>query len=431
MHIGVPYLKKCLKFLIGGILIVILFFLFLQVQPSEGQQVLDATPASELRRLRSDLLKNYDKITLPVLNQSLPITVKLLFDIQYIVSLDEKYQILTVKGILMLKWIDEHLKWDSGSYSGISAVRFSPQEVWLPDIHSLYNVKSVDIFDKDHGAPVLVYSNGSVKWYPPAVFDVPCSTQFKHYPFDRHNCTIVFGSWSHLGDAIVLETIELPLAPSNEAQSSEWVLTNVTHENFIYTMQKEYYKYHVVNVHVYLQRTSRIYRYICVVPSLIALFSTLFGFWLLPHETSRYMIGCSNIIVMSLLLQHLAMTTPAGKDIPLIAQYSATCLCMSTLFVLITVVTNLLRDSSGAPPNGLVRLAHGTLDKYLCLFMFSYFTNEDKILAEVSSETRSVTSLEEVKKRNDWICVSLVIDRIAFFVFTFIYIILIIVLASV
>ncbi|GBM17155.1 hypothetical protein AVEN_147111-1, partial [Araneus ventricosus] len=111
-------------------------------------------------------------------------------------------------------------------------------------------------------------------------------------------------------------------------------------------------------------------------------------FWLLPSDGSRYLIGCSNVVLMSLLLQYLAMTVHAGSEVPLIAQYSATCLCMSGVFLVITVITEIIRNCSGPPPNYLVRLAHQHMDQYLCLFSFSNSSvSRYSALREVSSSS--------------------------------------------
>ncbi|PRD27520.1 UNVERIFIED_CONTAM: hypothetical protein NCL1_35141 [Trichonephila clavipes] len=78
---------------------------FVRMQLISGQQVLDTTPASELKRLRTNLLDKYDKHIRPIKDTSQSIRVLIYYDVKHILALDEKYQILTVEGILMMEFI--------------------------------------------------------------------------------------------------------------------------------------------------------------------------------------------------------------------------------------------------------------------------------------------------------------------------------------
>ncbi|XP_055945699.1 neuronal acetylcholine receptor subunit beta-3-like isoform X2 [Argiope bruennichi] len=404
----------------------VIYFFVVSVCPAHTQVVMEATPASELKRLRENLLLHYDKIQRPT--EDGPTSVLIYFDVRHVMSLDEKFQTLTVEGVLMMKWKDERLKWDPSNYNNIKMLRMKIQDIWVPDIYSLFSVKKNDLYKDENVLPVQVYSNGTLKWYPPTVFDVPCSAKYKHYPFDSHNCSIVFGAWTHNGFEISLETLDIPISSKSNAIGTEWLLTNLTHENEIFDVDG-YHIHKFVRVGFYLQRTSTIYRYVCVVPTIIVFVTSLAGFWLLPSDGARYLIGCSNVVLMSLLLQYLAMTVHAGSEIPLIAQYSATCLCMSGVFLVITTITEIIRNCSGSPPNYLVRLACQHMDQYLCLFSFSDSpVSRYRALGEVSSSSE-VFPEEENRKKN-WMVVSLVVDRIAFWIFTFVYIVLLAVLAS-
>ncbi|GFX40928.1 hypothetical protein TNCV_2216271 [Trichonephila clavipes] len=107
---------------------------------------------------------------------------------------------------------------------------------------------------------------------------------------------------------------------------------------------------------------------------------------------------------------------------------------MSGAFLVITVFTELLRNRSGTPPEAVVRLAHQYLESYCCLFSFSNVSDDYRALTEVtasSSNNASVASPEEEKRRKDWVTVSLLVDRMAFWIFVLVYAILLIVLAAI
>ncbi|GFS79226.1 acetylcholine receptor subunit gamma, partial [Nephila pilipes] len=415
----------------GGVSrLLVLLWSVQELHTSCAEIVMDTTPAGELKRLRQDLLRNYEMNIRPFKNVNQEVRVLIYYDVRHILELNEKYQTLTVEGILMMKWTDDRLKWDPSSYSGITMVRLTKKEMWIPDIHSIFNVKRTEMFWDDEVLPIQVSSDGSINWYPPTVFDVPCGAKYKHYPFDSHNCSILFGSWTASGEDILLQTLDIPLGKSSVI-GTEWMLTNITHGNEEIASGTD--KYPLVRVSLYLKRISTIYRFLCVIPTLIVFISSMSGFWLLPSDGSRYLIGCSNVILMSLLLQNMATTIPAGTEIPLIAQYSATCLCMSGIFLVITVITELLRNCSGTPPELIVKLAHQYLESYCCLISFSD-ASPDKYrflngVTASSSNSDPVAIPEEVQRKNDWAIVSLVVDRMAFWIFVLVYVILLVVLA--
>lgn len=119
------------------------------------------------------------------------------------------------------------------------------------------------------------------------------------------------------------------------------------------------------------------------------------------------------------------------------AQYSASCLALSTIFVIFTVFVNLLRECNGTAPIALVRLAYFTMDRYLCIFTFSHVYNEEIHIFTNSTQNRNPESTiispspDELKRRKDWYAVSVMVDRIAFLCFAFIFLVLLSVLASV
>ncbi|KAG8176000.1 hypothetical protein JTE90_002472 [Oedothorax gibbosus] len=412
--------------ILKNVVTFIVFCTFILIgQSVQSQEVMETTVSSEMKRLREDLLKNYDEAA--VKNKSSAVTVKLFFDVKHIVNLDEKFQILTVKGDLIMEWKDVQLKWDPSSYSSISSIRIKPDDIWTPSISSLYNVKASQVLNKDaYSSAALLQSNGTVKWTPDVTFDIPCTTRLRHYPFDAHNCSIMLFGWA-MADQVILEISRQPLP--TPLPGAKWIVTKVEHES---VDPKDFYNSHLILVKVFLQRTSRIFRYVCVVPTIITLFTSLFGFWLLPSDTSRFMIGCSNVILMSLCLQNLAATVPAGKDIPLIAAYNAAFLCMSGIFLLVTSITDLLKESSGRPPQVFLRFVRRHLERYLFV-NFLFANSSDRILKDVNSPLDGDTAIspEEEKIKKDWEYISVVLDRISFYAFVVTYGVLLAVLASV
>lgn len=51
---------------------------------------------------------------------------------------------------------------------------------------------------------VVISSDGSVMWIPPAIYRSSCTINVKYFPFDQQTCEMKFGSWTFNGDQVTL-----------------------------------------------------------------------------------------------------------------------------------------------------------------------------------------------------------------------------------
>jgi hypothetical protein len=47
------------------------------------------------------------------------------------------------------------------------------------------------------GTKATVFSNGLIKWNPPASFKSSCDINVLHFPFDQQTCGLQFSSWTY------------------------------------------------------------------------------------------------------------------------------------------------------------------------------------------------------------------------------------------
>ncbi len=73
------------------------------------------------------------------------------------------------------------------------------------------NIFSCSAFNGKHGGSidqfltrVDINSNGSHKWYIPAILTSSCSIDITYFPFDMQICPLKFGSWTYLSNEINL-----------------------------------------------------------------------------------------------------------------------------------------------------------------------------------------------------------------------------------
>ncbi|XP_019632173.1 PREDICTED: neuronal acetylcholine receptor subunit alpha-7-like [Branchiostoma belcheri] len=98
----------------------------------------DSLQGRHQRKLLDKLLKNYNILERPVLNDSDALTVNLGVTLQQIIDVDEKNQILTTNIWVRMIWTDEYLSWNESEFGGLNQIRLDPKRIWVPDI-LMYN----------------------------------------------------------------------------------------------------------------------------------------------------------------------------------------------------------------------------------------------------------------------------------------------------
>ncbi|VDI65362.1 Hypothetical predicted protein [Mytilus galloprovincialis] len=137
----------------------------------------------------------YNKLIRPSKNQSVPLSVHVIFTLYGISGVDEIEQKLTATGWLEVEWTDELLSWKPASYGGLRYIYYPQGKVWKPDI-SLQNGFSKL---KELGSKfisVFIDSNGLVNWRPFQVFESKCDIDSTYFPFDKQTCHLDFVAWS-------------------------------------------------------------------------------------------------------------------------------------------------------------------------------------------------------------------------------------------
>jgi len=401
---------------------------------------------NHMARLRKDLFAD-DKIdphSRPVENNSDTVNVEILFDIAHIHSLDEWTGTLTVNGWIKLSWEDLAVKWNPEEYGGLDYLLIPHNVVWKPDV-TLYN--SAQAVDMDHYGNSMLYVNhdGSVHWFPPVTFHTTCPIDHKLFPFDEHICSIVLGSWTY-----DLASVSLQLSEEHNntevtllqyfSENPQWELLNVaggtreihydccdqTHRNVEYKLS--------------LRRRSPFYKFILVVPSVMAMCLTLALFWLPPNAGEKVILGGVVIIIQVALLFFLGWCVPpGGKSIPAIVLFCGNSLVMSGLSLIIAVIIiNLSRSHNYNPaPAALKSLMVGPIGKVLCVGRNTYQVASVKLLDENHVELgdqlgnhlntlNSTNSHEKSPEYIDCILLATAIDRLCFVIYCIAFIMILV-----
>ena len=184
----------------------------------------------DINELKDRLLKDYDKNTVPVLNQRRPIHVKIDILLKSIISFEEKAGILRTLPIFVPTWNDEKLKWNSTDVN-IDVIPFPSESIWHPIIY-LLNTVSED-WTLATGTKIkgntLIYANGSAQMPVAGLTDTKCDANIFYYPFDRHICSFdLMAGLSKQYMILQIHGYESALPPDT---NKEWEIESIKRES--------------------------------------------------------------------------------------------------------------------------------------------------------------------------------------------------------
>ncbi|KAL3111750.1 hypothetical protein niasHT_011037 [Heterodera trifolii] len=267
------------------------------------------------RSLYDRLSHGYNVLARPVKNESAAVRVHLGMDLQQIIDIDEKAQIMQTNIWLRMSWEDIYLTWDPAEYGGIREVRLPINSIWKPDV-LLYN--SVDQrFDTLWPVNAIVMFNGSVTWIPPAIIRSSCRIDVTSFPFDDQTCIMKFGSWTYSGFSTDLFNSSVSLDPYTP--NGEWHLLSVSsvRNYLVYDCCPE--PYVDVTFHISVRRRTLYYGVNLVLPSLLISSLALLGFSLPPDSGEKLNLCVTIFMSLCVFMLMVAETMPQTSDtLPLI-----------------------------------------------------------------------------------------------------------------
>ena len=227
--------------------------------------ILNSIFAGSNTEFRSNLFKDYNSNTRPVLDFSESVELNYGIEIKSLEYFDQKGENIKFNIWIYNSWKDHYLKWNLSTYNR-PFMTVTSDEVWTPDLE-LYNAASQPILF-DTSGQMKLYSTGEILWIRPMTYSFSCKLYLEDFPFDTQVCAMTFGSWkfskSSLNLAPYNETNKYKnISVSSDFYNNEWTIigTDVKHNDYEYlccpgelwpnttfsiTLKREYYKYLVV-----------------------------------------------------------------------------------------------------------------------------------------------------------------------------------------
>ncbi|KFQ58770.1 Neuronal acetylcholine receptor subunit alpha-2, partial [Pelecanus crispus] len=287
-------------------------------------------------RLFKHLFTGYNRWSRPVPNTSDVVIVRFGLSIAQLIDVDEKNQMMTTNVWLKQEWSDYKLRWDPAEFDNVTSIRVPSEMIWIPDI-VLYNNADGE-FAVTHMTKAHLFSNGKVKWVPPAIYKSSCSIDVTFFPFDQQNCKMKFGSWTYDKAKIDLENMEHHVDLKDYWESGEWAIINAigTYNSKKYDCCTEIYP--DITFCFIIRRLPLFYTINLIIPCLLISCLTVLVFYL-PSDCGEKITLCISVLlsltVFLLLITEIIPST--SLVIPLIGEYLLFTMIFVTLSIIITV----------------------------------------------------------------------------------------------
>uniref|UniRef100_A0A8B9HUS1 Cholinergic receptor nicotinic gamma subunit n=1 Tax=Astyanax mexicanus TaxID=7994 RepID=A0A8B9HUS1_ASTMX len=299
---------------------------------------------NEESKLIADKFKNYNKNIRPARHTEDKVQVQVKLTLTNLISLNEKEETLTTNVWIEIQWNDYRLAWNTSDYHDISLIRVPYNTVWLPDIVLENNIDGK--FDVAYYANVLIYSDGSMYWLPPAIYRSTCAIEITYFPFDWQNCTLVFRSQTYSAneidmilaiDADTQKPIEwVDIDPEAFTENGEWAIKHRPARKLTNTRYSpDDLEYQEVYFNLIIQRKPLFYIINIILPC--ALISSLVVLaYFLPAQAGgqKLTVSISVLLAQTVFLILVSQKVPeTSLSVPLIGKYLIFVMSVTTLIV--------------------------------------------------------------------------------------------------
>lgn len=295
--------------------------------------------------LIQNIFETYNNQVSPQFNNE-PLNLSLGLALRAFKNIDQMEGTISANVWLRYKWSDPRLSWDLNTYNySFISLNTHPEfdyTIWTPDIY-LYNTAENPLSEIDYSR-AIVKNDGEIIWSRPGIITSTCSFDLTHFPYDRQNCYMKFGSWSYDGNQIDLSVYDSGFDISNYIEHEEWVLSNYYSDKNI-----QYYSccpepYPDIKFFYTITRRSGYYDLNIVLPtfataSLVLL--TLLVPWSSGERISFAVTVMLSIIVFLLILSD---NLPKSDQKPLLSRMIIGLTLFSLLGVFFTIIISALSD---------------------------------------------------------------------------------------
>lgn len=181
---------------------------------------------------------------------------------------------------------------------------------------------------------VVVRSNGSIQWLPPAIYKSACKIEVRHFPFDQQNCTLKFRSWTYDHTEIDILLMSPWARVDDFTPSGEWDIVALPGRRTVDPHDPTYVD---VSYDFIIRRKPLFYTINLIVPCVLITSLAILVFYL-PSDCGEKMTLCISVLLALtvFLLLISKIVPPTSLDVPLVGKY----LMFTMVLVTFSIVTS-------------------------------------------------------------------------------------------
>ncbi|XP_078524947.1 5-hydroxytryptamine receptor 3A-like [Lissotriton helveticus] len=335
----------------------------------------------------------------PVKDWRDPSLISIDIDLEAVLDMDEKLQLLSSLMTFTAIWENEYLTWNPEDFCGISRLHILPELVWTPDIYVSERT------EEDQSPPVpyiLLHSNGTIYWQRPLRIVTACSLDLYKFPFDIQKCNLTFGPYTYSVEDIIMvqktnSTQETTTSQRNFAKG-EWLLKgidvfskNVTNEDGIYSK---------VIYEITIQRTPVLYIINLIVPACFLVLVDIASMFIPMEGGERLGFKITVVLGFSVLLLILNDFLPNSEIPPILGIFCTVCLIIMIVSIIDSIfISYMLHLSAVRPdvPKWLKIWVLGRLAYIMCISTKKDAVENSTVISNTKKETSDTPSSQETE----------------------------------
>ena len=160
--------------------------------------------------------------------------------------------------------------------------------------HNTAHYFSADIrLEEKRDCRCIVAYDGNVTWIPQAIYMSSCNIDVRTFPFDKQNCSLKFGSWTHDGTKLDLDFLGAPKIKTDDyfVENSAWRILDTSAERNVYKYDCCPEVYIDLTYNVIFRRSATFYTYILIMPCVLLTSLTLVLYWIPPESPTKMSLG--------------------------------------------------------------------------------------------------------------------------------------------
>eukprot|EP00746_Dinoflagellata_sp_MGD_P010139 gnl/MRDRNA2_/MRDRNA2_120854_c0_seq1.p1 gnl/MRDRNA2_/MRDRNA2_120854_c0~~gnl/MRDRNA2_/MRDRNA2_120854_c0_seq1.p1 ORF type:complete len:633 (+),score=97.62 gnl/MRDRNA2_/MRDRNA2_120854_c0_seq1:53-1951(+) len=304
---------------------------------------------------------DYRNDLMPISEWGTPLHVFLGLNMVSFAGLDVATGVLRLNAWLRLKWADRRLAFNGTKLFGASwdkdvdHVPVPSEKLWTPDVMHLGAAEEASAQVTEqlaylYDADFLNATGYNIFWSRAIYLSKVCDIDLRHFPFDRQECQLVFGSWGHNARQVLLRPMSEAGDLSVDATQSD-VLDPLKVESIFsykidrvivgspvdqaYTTMKS--RFSEVTFTVVLRRQAHhvVTHVVCPVSLLVVL--SILAFWLPEKGGERVSYAVTVLFTLLAIITFSSDLRPHSGVSTWLDTFQSTCIVLTSLPVVQTV----------------------------------------------------------------------------------------------